>query len=225
MEKKKALVIFSGGQDSTTCLAWAKHRYEEVTAVSFFYGQQHRIELEQAGYISRRLGIPWQTIDVSFYGSMVRSALTGEGDLCESHADHPELPASFVPNRNALFILLAHSLAQSLECDTLVTGVCQTDFSGYPDCRRDFIEAIQHALNLGASTSIRIETPLMDLSKADTFKLAEDEGVLDLVLKASHSCYKGSSIMNEWGRGCGSCPACQLRAKGYRAYKTQYGET
>jgi 7-cyano-7-deazaguanine synthase len=220
---RKAIVIFSGGQDSTTCLGWAKNRFDETLAVSFFYGQRHEIELQQAKTIARILAVPLQVIDISFYGSMVRSALTGAGDLNASHEDHGELPASFVPNRNALFVLLAHSLAQTLKVDTLITGVCQTDYSGYPDCRREFIDAIQHSLNLGSSSSIAVLTPLMQLTKAQTFKLAETEGVLDLVLKESHTCYNGSAVPNKWGRGCGSCPACRLRAKGFEEYKTQFG--
>lgn len=218
-----AIVIFSGGQDSTTCLGWAKNRFAEVRAVSFYYGQRHEIEVQQARKIAGLLTVPLQVIDISFYGSMVRSALTGIGDLNASHEDHGDLPASFVPNRNALFILLAHSLAQTLKIDTLITGVCQTDYSGYPDCRQDFIDALQHSLNLGSASKITILNPLMQLTKAQTFKLAESEGVLDLVLEESHTCYNASTTRNAWGRGCGSCPACRLRAKGFEEYKTQFG--
>ena len=221
----KVIVIFSGGQDSTTCLGWAKNHYDDVTAISFFYRQNHDIELQQAKKIADALKVPLQVIDISFFGSMVRSALIGEGDVNAPHGDRPDLPASFVPNRNALFILLAHSLAQTLKADTLVTGVCQTDYSGYPDCRQDFIDAIQQTLNLGSLSNIKIATPLMNLTKAQTFKLAEDEGVLDLVLKESHTCYNASTVMNDWGRGCGECPACQLRAKGFAEYRSQFGDT
>jgi len=220
----KAIVIFSGGQDSTTCLGWAKNRFDEVIAVSFFYGQKHDVELQQARKIAGILNISLQVIDISFYANMVTSALTGEGDINASHEDHEELPASFVPNRNALFILLTHSLAQTVKAATVITGVCQTDYSGYPDCRQDFIESIQQSLNMGSASNIKIETPLMHLTKAQTFKLAAEEGVLDLVLRESHTCYNGCTRMNEWGRGCGTCAACQLRANGYADFKTQFGE-
>ncbi len=220
----KVIVIFSGGQDSTTCLGWAKNRYNDITAVSFFYGQNHDVELQQARKIAGALEVPLRVIDISFFGSMVHSALVGEGDVNAPHDDRPDLPASFVPNRNALFILLAHSLAQTLKAEILVTGVCQTDYSGYPDCRQDFIDAIRRALNLGSASNINIETPLMNLTKAQTFQLAKEEGVLDLVLKESHTCYSGNDKMNNWGRGCGECPACRLRAKGFAEYKSQSGD-
>lgn len=223
-QHKKAIVIFSGGQDSTTCLGWAKNHFAEVSAVSFFYGQNHYIEIEQARIIAKALCISLYEIDISFYGAMVRSALTSSGDVNQSHEDKPELPASFVPNRNALFILLAHSVAQTRKADFLITGVCETDYSGYPDCRSVFVDSIEHSLNLGSAAAIKILTPLMSLNKAQTFKLAKDEGVLDLVLKASHTCYNPVEKMNDWGRGCGECPACKLRAKGFEEYLKKYGE-
>ncbi|MBU2513958.1 7-cyano-7-deazaguanine synthase QueC [bacterium] len=220
----RAIVIFSGGQDSTTCLGWAKNRYEEVKAVSYIYGQKHKIEIEQARKIAACLQIPLEVIDISFYSKMVNSALFGTGDVSGSHEDHEDLPASFVPNRNALFILLTHSLAQTYKAESIITGVCQTDYSGYPDCRQDFITIMETSLNLGSNQSIRIETPLMYLTKAETFELAKTEGVLDLVIKESFTCYNAVSLMNPWGRGCGNCPACLLRSKGYYEFITKTGD-
>lgn len=221
----KALVIFSGGQDSTTCLGWAKNRYSEVTAIVYKYGQKHEVEIQQARKISEQMGVPLKEIDLSFYPELVHSALLGEGgDVNSPHEDNNALPASFVPNRNALFILLAHSLAQKIKYGTLVAGVCQADYSGYPDCREVFTNAIEKALNLGADQNIKLETPLMHLSKAEVFNMAKEEGVLDLVLKESHTCYNGSGTMNDWGRGCGNCPACQLREKGFNEFIEKFGE-
>ncbi|MBU3914208.1 7-cyano-7-deazaguanine synthase QueC, partial [bacterium] len=180
-------------------------------------------EIQQAKRIANSLSVPLHIFDISFYASMVHSALLGQGDMDGQHELNSNLPASFVPNRNALFILLAHSFALTTKANTLITGVCQTDFSGYPDCRLDFIRSIETSLNLGAGSEIKLLTPLMHLTKAETFELARKEGVLDLVLKESHTCYNGDSKMNEWGRGCGGCPACKLREKGYIEFKEQFG--
>ncbi|MDT8445965.1 MAG: 7-cyano-7-deazaguanine synthase QueC [bacterium] len=219
--KQRALVIFSGGQDSTTCLGWALNRFEEVRAICFYYGQTHQVELEQARKIADALKVPLERVDISFYQNMVYSALTGAPmDMNSQHRDNDHLPASFVPNRNALFILLAHSYAQQIGAAALITGLCQTDYSGYPDCREPFAKAYIEALNQGSEQEIELLTPLMHLTKAETFKLAQDEGVMDLVLKESHTCYHGDPSPNDWGRGCGHCPACQLRAKGYREFLT-----
>jgi len=223
----RALVIFSGGQDSTTCLAWAKNRFEQVEAITFFYGQTHEIEIQQAKKIALTLGVPHHLMDISFYKSMVHSVLTGDaGNINDQHPDNPDLPASFVPNRNALFILLAHSFAQTIKASTLIAGLCQTDYSGYPDCRENFAKAMMQALNLGADTQVELKTPLMFLTKAETFALAAAEGVLELVVKESHTCYQGSAQMHPWGRGCDACPACGLRKKGYHEFmhmKEQHG--
>lgn len=221
---KKAVVIFSGGQDSTTCLAWSKNRAQETYALSFIYGQKHNVEIQQAKKIAEAMAVPLRVVDISFYAQMVNSALFGEGDVNSSHQDQSDLPASFVPNRNALFILLSHSFAQTQKADTIITGVCQTDYSGYPDCRQDFITSLESSLNLGSNQNIKIVTPLMSLTKAETFQLAQEEGVLDLVLKESHTCYNASAVMNDWGRGCNKCAACHLRAKGYYEFINQAGE-
>ena len=216
-----ALVIFSGGQDSTTCLGWARNRYQRVETVSMAYGQRHQVELAQAALIAQRLGTTHHVIQAEFFGGLVHSALTHPGDISAGHQDHPNLPASFVPNRNAFFITLAHALAQTLGAQTLVMGVNQTDYSGYPDCREPFIQAIMQALNLGAEVNIGMETPLLHLTKAQTFALARQEGVLDEVLELSHTCYNGEPRQNPWGRGCGQCPACVLRQKGYEEFVAQ----
>ena len=219
MEDKKALVIFSGGQDSTTCLAWAKQRYKEVAAISFIYGQVHEIEIVQATLIAETLGVPLDVWDISFYQEMVTSALTGNlPDMNAQHRDNNLLPASFVPNRNALFILLAHSFAQQIKAQVLVTGICQTDYSGYPDCRDEFAKAFIAALNSGADQHIELKTPLMYKTKAETFQMAEEAGILDLVVRESHSCYNGDPNLNKWGRGCGHCPACKIRVRGFAEF-------
>lgn len=220
---KKAVVIFSGGQDSTTCLGWAMNRYDAVEAITFNYGQKHSIELEQAEKICKMYDVKQTVIDISFLDTIVESALTSNGDVSE--LNDKGLPASFVPNRNQLFITLAHSYAQKIGAEALITGVCQTDYSGYPDCRETFVKAIEWTTNMGSDAEVKIETPLMYLTKADTFKLAEDENVLNTVLQHSHTCYNGvREHIHAWGHGCGNCPACELREKGWNEYLEQYGD-
>ena len=214
----QALVVFSGGQDSTTCLQWAKNRYEKVSAITFDYGQRHAIELEQSKWLCQQLSIPQKIVNISFLDQLADSALLGHGDMNSFNAKG--LPASFVPNRNQLFITLAHAYAQKISATILVLGVCQADFSGYPDCRQVFIDAIEKASNLGSDDHIRIETPLMDLDKGDIFALAEQEGCLDWVVEHSHTCYHGDRSQRQaWGYGCNACIACDLRAKGWQTYQ------
>jgi len=214
----KALVIFSGGQDSTTCLYWAKNKYEEVEAITFYYGQKHSIELEQSKKICDLENIKQTIIDISFLNTLVESALTSNGDV--NKLNDKGLPSSFVPNRNQLFITLSHSYAQKIKSDILITGVCQTDYSGYPDCRESFIRAIEFSTNLGSDSSVKIKTPLMHLTKAETFKLAYKENCLQKVLDLSHTCYNGDrEHRHEWGYGCGICPACELRRNGFNEFK------
>lgn len=218
--KNKVVVIFSGGQDSTTCLYWALRRYDIVEAITFNYGQKHSVELECAKKICEKTGVKQTMIDISFLGTLVESALTSNGDVNE--LNDKGLPASFVPNRNQLFITLAHAYAQKIGAKTLVTGTCETDFSGYPDCRRVFIDAISLASNLGSDEKIIIKTPLMYLDKAETFELAKNEGCLKEVIELSHTCYNGTrDVLHEWGYGCNECPACELRKKGYLEAKGQ----
>jgi len=215
----KALVIFSGGQDSTTCLGYAMDTYDEVEAINFNYGQKHAVEIEQARQICKHFNVKLTEIDISFLGSIVESALTDHGDVTKTHPKNSNLPASFVPNRNALFITLSHAFAQKIDAKVLIGGMCQTDYSGYPDCRREFIDLIEVALNNGSDANVSIETPLMFLTKAQTFKLANYHGVLEQVVELSHTCYNGNrTLKHDWGYGCGTCPACELRAKGWSEY-------
>jgi 7-cyano-7-deazaguanine synthase len=217
---KKSVVIFSGGQDSTTCLGWALKKFEKVIALSFYYGQNHDVEIRQAEIICEKLDVEHHIIKADFFGDLVESALTHRGDVNAQHSAQKHLPASFVPNRNQFFITLAHAFAQKVGASSLVTGVCETDYSGYPDCRAVFIDAVEKASNLGSDTDIKIHTPLMKLNKAETFKMAADYGVLDIVIKESHTCYNGvRDKMHEWGAGCDDCPACTLRKKGFGEYK------
>lgn len=216
----KALVVLSGGQDSVTCLGYALKKFTAVEAISFIYGQKHVIELECAKRVCAKHNVPHKIVDLSFIGQVVTSALTSNGDVSKAHAYKPGLPASFVPNRNALFLTVAHAHAQEIKADAIVTGVCQTDYSGYPDCRDEFIHALAVALNIGYQTNIAIETPLMWLNKAETFEMAEACGFLEDVLENSHTCYNGDhTTRNEWGYGCGNCPACELRKRGFEQYK------
>jgi len=213
----KALVIFSGGQDSTTCLYWAMNRFSKVYAITFDYGQKHRVEIEQSKRICNINKVPQTIVNMDFMQSIVDSALVNGGDV--NQLNSKGLPASFVPNRNQMFITLAHAYAQKIGATTVVTGVCQTDYSGYPDCRLEFISSIQDATNLGSDESIIIATPLMFLDKAETFELAKKEGCLDEVIEHSHTCYNGDrDSRHEWGYGCGECPACELRRKGYNEF-------
>lgn len=223
MKDEKVLVIFSGGQDSTTCLGYAVKKYgvRNVACISFNYGQQHSIELEQAKKICTILQISdHRIIDISFFGGLVDSALTKkDGDVAVGHSRLKDLPASFVPCRNQMFITIAHAYAQTIGAKVLFTGTCQTDYSGYPDCRDNYIKGLQAITNFGYQTDILIETPLMFLTKAETFKLAKDCGVLDLVVEHSHTCYKGNrTLKHNWGYGCGECPACLLRKQGWEKY-------
>lgn len=218
-----AVVVLSGGQDSVTCLGLALKKYDKVYAIGFDYNQKHSIELAQATIICEKHKVPFVVMPIPMLAELGDSALikgTGYDDVSKPHHANKDLPASFVPNRNALFLTTAHAYAQKVGAKTIITGVCETDYSGYPDCHESFIRALQMALNRGYLTDIDIATPLMHLTKAQTFELAEEVGILDDVIKYSHTCYIGDrSKHHEWGYGCGECPACKLRAKGYEEYK------
>jgi len=215
----KALVIFSGGQDSTTCLGWALNRFEEVECICFSYGQTHSIEVEQAQKICNTMNVKLKLIRIDFLNELVVSALTSGKDVNQKHELNKELPASWVPNRNALFLVLAHSYAQKIGADKLIIGVSQADYSGYPDCREEFIDSMEKTLNSASNTDIEIISPLMFRNKAQTFRLAEEENILDLVINESHTCYNGDRKHNHaWGYGCDNCPACKLRKKGYQEF-------
>lgn len=216
-----ALVVFSGGQDSTTCLGWAKNRFSKVETLTFDYGQKHRVEIYQAKKIAKALGVENFVLKFDAFSQLGDSALIdGSMDISSAHSHKPNLPASFVPNRNAIFFTLAHAYAQKQGIQNIITGINQTDYSGYPDCRANFIEALENALNLGSESNIRFHYPLIHLTKAQTFELSKKEDVLEIVLNDSHTCYNGDhNTKNEWGYGCGACPACVLRAKGWNEYK------
>ena len=225
----KALVLFSGGQDSATCLAWALSRYGHVETVGFDYGQRHRVELECRPRVleSLRRNFPgWSgrlkddhLIDADVLGRISETALTRDTEI-EMGANG--LPTTFVPGRNLLFLVLAGALAWRRGLTRIVAGMCETDYSGYPDCRDDAVKAMQVALNLGMERRFAVETPLMWRDKAATWALAEELGgqaLVDLVAEHTHSCYRGERKMRHvWGYGCGACPACELRARGYAAY-------
>lgn len=221
-----ALVLFSGGQDSATCLAWALDRYERVETVGFDYGQRHAVEMQarlavRAGMASVRS--PWagrlgpdHVVDLTGYGAIADSALTADRAI---ELDARGLPTTFVPGRNLVFLTVAAALADRRGLDALVGGMCETDYSGYPDCRRDTIDAMATALSLGLDKPVVIETPLMALTKAQTWALADRLGgqaLIDLIVEDSHTCYRGDRTLRfGWGYGCGDCPACELRAVGH----------
>lgn len=225
-----ALVLLSGGQDSATCVAWALERFERVETVGFDYGQRHRVELECRQTFRTELvaAFPkWadrlgddHMIDLSLLGQISDTAMTRE---IEIQAREDGLPNTFVPGRNLLFLTVAATLAYRRGLRVVVGGMCETDFSGYPDCRDDTIKALQVALNLGMDRRFILETPLMWIDKAATWQMAEDLGgsaLVDLVCETTHTCYVGDrSVRHAWGYGCGQCPACELRARGYAQYR------
>jgi 7-cyano-7-deazaguanine synthase len=230
LDDDKALVLFSGGQDSATCLAWALARFSSVETIGFRYGQRHAVELEcraplRAGLAAlredwaARLG-PDHVVDLTVLGALSDSALTRDTAIAMTAEG---LPTTFVPGRNLVFLNFAAIVAYRRGLKHLVAGMCETDFSGYPDCRDDTIKALQVALNLGMNRRFAIDTPLMWIDKAATWALAEElggHGLVEIIREGSHSCYSGDrSILHDWGYGCGNCPACHLRAKGYAAYR------
>jgi|SRR5882672_7918237 len=222
----KALVLFSGGQDSTTCLAWALTRYSVVETIGFEYGQRHVVELECRQRILDRIRTQFpewnarlgddHAVTIDALGRISETALTQDVEI---RLNAEGLPNTFVPGRNLLFFTLAATVAYRRGIRSLVGGMCETDFSGYPDCRDDTLKALQVALNLGLESRFVIETPLMWLDKAKSWSLAESLGgrqLVDLVVRETHTCYRGSrEILHEWGYGCGDCPACDLRMRGH----------
>lgn len=233
-DARGALVLFSGGQDSTTCLAWALQRHARVETIGFDYGQRHAVELECRGAVrgalasidagwAARLG-PDHRLDLGLLGQISDSALT-EARAIEWAAGG--LPTTFVPGRNLLFLAFAATLAVWRGLSVLVGGMCETDYSGYPDCRDNTMKAMQVALSLGLDTPMTIETPLMWLDKARTWQLAHDLGGAALVrtiVQDTHTCYRGDrSRLHPWGRGCGTCPACELRARGWQQWTASRG--
>ncbi len=231
MDNRSCLVLFSGGQDSTTCLAWALDRFDRVETVGFDYRQRHRVELDARPRVidAIRRGFPrWaaglgedHVIDLAVLGQVSETALTRDVEIA---IQTNGLPNTFVPGRNLLFLAFAGAVAYRRGIKHLVAGVCETDYSGYPDCRDDTVKAMQLALNLGMETRFVIHTPLMWIDKAATWELARDlggEALVDLIREETHSCYHGDrTARHPWGYGCGQCPACRLRAEGYVRFRS-----
>jgi len=228
-DARRALVLFSGGQDSTACLAWALSRFEHVETIGFDYQQRHSVELECRLHVRSALHTrfpPWakrlgddHLLDLSLLGQISDTALT---DARHIEMTAQGLPNTFVPGRNLLFFTFAATVAYRRGLNVLVGGMCETDFSGYPDCRDNTLKALQVALSLGVDAPMTIETPLMWMDKAQTWALTDQlggEALTDLVVEHTHTCYLGDRDQrHDWGYGCGMCPACDLRRKGYRAW-------
>ena len=227
---RRALVLFSGGQDSTACLAWALEHYDHVETIGFDYGQRHAVELDCRDAVRREIaaGFPeWaprlgddHLLDLSLLGQISDTALTSDRALAMTQAG---LPNTFVPGRNLLFFTFAATVAYRRGLDVLVGGMCETDFSGYPDCRDNTLKALQVAISLGIDTKMTLETPLMWLDKAQTWAFSAalgGETLNALIVEHTHTCYLGDrSQRHEWGYGCGQCPACALRRRGYKGWR------
>lgn len=213
IDKSRAVVIFSGGQDSTTCLYWAKEKYDEVIALSFDYGQRHQLELECAADICREAGVEQHRLDLGLLNQLAPNALTRNDIEVPDAVEEGELPSTFVDGRNMLFLSFASVFAKQRGIGDLVLGVSQSDFSGYPDCRDVFIKSMNVTLNLAMDFAFDLHTPLMWIDKEQTWALADELGVLELVRDKTLTCYNGVI-----GSGCGECPACRLRNRGLEAY-------
>ncbi|MCD5325502.1 MULTISPECIES: 7-cyano-7-deazaguanine synthase QueC [Pontibacillus] len=215
MDKKKALVVFSGGQDSTTCLFWAMKHFDEVEAVTFDYNQRHDEEIEVAKEIAEDLGVKHTILDMSLLSQLAPNALTRD-DIEVKDGENGDLPSTFVPGRNLLFLSFASIMGKQIGAQHIVTGVCETDFSGYPDCRDVFIKSLNVTLNLSMDDQFVVHTPLMWLDKAQTWGLADDLDALTYVKERTLTCYHGVR-----GSGCGECPSCKLRQNGLDTYMKQ----
>ena len=227
----KALVLFSGGQDSTACLAYALDKFDHVETLGFDYGQTHKVELECRAQLrsaiakidnwGAKLGDD-HTLPLPALAEIGGTALIGDGEI---KMQENNLPSTFVPGRNLLFLTYGAALAYRRGLGVLVGGMCETDYSGYPDCRRDTLDALEAAINLGMQSDVTIDTPLMHIDKAETWALAQElggEALVELTLEHSHTCYRGDrENRHTWGYGCGDCPACELRAAGYEKWKSQ----
>lgn len=216
LKNEKAFVVFSGGQDSTTCLFWAKASFAEVEAVTFDYGQRHKLEIECAASIAKELGVRQTILDMSLLNQLAPNALT-RSDIAITQ-EEGALPSTFVDGRNLLFLSFAAIAAKQAGARHLVTGVCETDFSGYPDCRDSFIKSLNVTLNLAMDYPFVIHTPLMWLNKAETWKLSDELGAFQFVRERTLTCYNGIQ-----GDGCGECPACKLRRAGLEEYLKMKG--
>lgn len=213
MDNNTALVVFSGGQDSTTCLFWAKREFQKVYALSFLYGQKHAQEVEIARSIAQKADVEFDVMDVSFIGTLGHNSLTDQTIIMDSEKPEEGVPNTFVPGRNLFFLSIAAVYARERGINHLVTGVSQTDFSGYPDCRDTFIKSLNVTLNLAMDTQFVIHTPLMWIDKSQTWALADKLGVFELIRNETMTCYNGIP-----GDGCGHCPACKLRREGLEKY-------
>ena len=213
MNKDSALVVFSGGQDSSTCLFWAKKNFEKVFTICFDYGQKHVVEIEQAKIIAEIANVPLRIMQIPFINQLSHNALTDFSVKIDEEKPQNALPNTFVPGRNLFFLSIAAVYAREIGVKNIVTGVSQADFSGYPDCRDSFIRSLNVTLNLAMEEEFVIHTPLMRLNKAQTWQLADELGVFELVRDNSLTCYNGIV-----GNGCGACPACRLRQKGLEEY-------
>lgn len=217
MNRNKALVVLSGGQDSTTCLYWAKKHFEEVYAISFIYGQKHELEVELARRIASKAGVPFEVKNVSFISELSTGcSLTDNSIPMDSDKPADSVPNTFVPGRNMFFLSIAAVYAREHDIMNIVTGVSQTDFSGYPDCRDSFIRSLNVTLNLAMDEQFVIHTPLMWIDKAETWKMADELGIFDIIRHETLTCYNGIP-----GDGCGNCPACKLRRHGLEEYLKQ----
>lgn len=210
INKKNAVVLFSGGQDSTTCLFWSKERFEKVYALSFNYGQKHSEEIKCASDICKRYNIEHHILKLDLLNSLASNSLTRDEIKVDNHAVEGELPNTFVDGRNMLFLTYAAIFAKDKDINNIVTGVSQSDYSGYPDCRDVFIKSINATLDLAMDYHFILHTPLMWIDKKQTWELADKLGILDIIKNETLTCYNG-----EIGDGCGNCPACSLRQKGY----------
>lgn len=230
IDEQKALVLFSGGQDSATCLAWALSRYARVETVGFTYGQRHAVEMTQRPLVrdafaetfppwAERLGAD-HLIDLGYLAAVGETAMTAEVEIATGSNG---LPNTFVPGRNLAFLTAAAALAYRRGLGTLVGGMCETDYSGYPDCRQATLSALEEALRLGTDQPFVLATPLMHLTKAESWRLADrlgGEPLTELIIEHTHTCYKGvRDVRHDWGYGCGTCPACVLRAEGYETWR------
>ncbi|QOR67980.1 7-cyano-7-deazaguanine synthase QueC [Cytobacillus suaedae] len=214
LKDEKAIVVFSGGQDSTTCLFWALQTFKEVEVVTFNYNQRHKEEIECAKAIADELNVRHHLLDMQLLNQLAPNALTRD-DIEIKEGENGELPSTFVPGRNLIFLSFAAVLASQVDAKHIITGVCETDFSGYPDCRDAFVKSLNVSINLSMDKQFVIHTPLMWLDKAETWKLADDLDVLDFVREKTLTCYEGVI-----GDGCGECPACKLRKNGLDNYLT-----
>lgn len=215
LKNEKAIVVFSGGQDSTTCLFWAMKNFKEVIALTFDYNQRHKLEIEQAKKITKEFNIEHYILNMELLNQLAPSSLTRDYEVEKIGEQKGNLPNSFVPGRNIVFLTFASILAQQLKAKHIITGTCETDFSGYPDCRDTFIKSLNTSLNLGLDDNITIHTPLMWLNKAETWALSEElkkDGV-KYIRENTLTCYNGII-----GDGCGNCPSCNLRKQGLEEY-------